>query len=191
MAGCRRPHGLHAHVVSALQPFRILSQAQRERGEYEIESGREREREREKLALLAFGRLAGKLSVGRSARCLSGWMAVCSTGRAPGCWRDPWPGRAPNRIVGWPAGCQPWMHGRLPGRLPICFPATPPSPSVEEPANSYAPLQLRCRHACLLSCLTMPSETGDCGNMTREREMHSSRIWPLGLGAWRCVRQVS
>ena len=39
-----------------------------------------------------------------------------------------------------------------------------------------------------LLCLQRP---GDCGNRTRERDMHSSRIWPLGLGAWLCVRQVS
>ena len=27
--------------------------------------------------------------------------------------------------------------------------------------------------------------------IARERDMHSSRIWPLGLRAWLCVRQVS
>ena len=116
-------------------------QAQTEGGECEIERGRERQREGEsKLALSAFGKLAGKLSVGRSARCLSGWMAVCSIGRAPGCWQGPWPGRAPRRIVGKPVGCQPWMHGGLPGRLPICVSATPPSSSDEELATLCAPL---------------------------------------------------
>jgi hypothetical protein len=116
-------------------------QAQREGGECEIERGRERQREGEsKLALSAFGKLANTLSLGRSSRCLSGWVAICSIGRAPGCWQGPWPGTAPSRILGWSAGCQPWMHGRSPSRLPICLHATPPSPSVEEPASLYAPL---------------------------------------------------
>ena len=75
--------------------FPTIPDKLRERGEYEVERGRERERESE-LALLAFGRLAGRLSVGRSARCFSGWLTVCSTGRAPGCWQGPWPGRAPS-----------------------------------------------------------------------------------------------
>ena len=38
---------------------------------------------------------------------------------------------------------------------------------------------IRRRRACLLPCLTMPSETGEWGNRT-ERERHSTRIWPLG-----------
>ena len=68
-------------------------QAQREGGECEIETGRERQREGEsQLALSAFGRLANTLSLGRSSRCLSGWVAICSIGRAPGCWQGPWPG---------------------------------------------------------------------------------------------------
>ena len=54
------------------------------------------------------------------------------------------------------------------------------------PPASFDAGMLVCSSALL--CLQRP---GDCGNRTREREMHSSRIWPLGLGACLCVRQVS
>ena len=53
------------------------------------------------------------------------------------------------------------------------------------------PRQLRCRHACVRSRLTMPSERIGIVAIEHEREMHSSRIWRLDLSAWRCVRQVS
>ena len=77
----------------------------REGGECEIERGREREREREReseLALLAFGRLAGRLSVGRSSRCLAGWLSVRLAGPRAG-WLA---GRAAARAPGWMVGCQ-------------------------------------------------------------------------------------
>ena len=40
-----------------------------------------------------------------------------------------------------------------------------------------SPCQLRCRRACVLSRLTMPSERiGDCGNRTRERDAFESHL---------------
>ena len=134
MVVCRRPHGLHAHVVSALQPFRILSQAQRERGEYEIERGGEREREGEgervRTCSVGFWQ-AGWPAVGWPVVSLSGWLAVCSTGRASG-W-----------MAGWPGGCQgPGMDGWLPSRLPACFPARrlPCGAEPGSPFDMFAPL---------------------------------------------------
>ena len=138
MAGCHPPNGLHAHVLSALQPLRIpQTSSGRERRVRDREREGEIEREREsELATLAFGRLTGGLSVDRSARCLSGWLADCSTGRASG-W-----------MTGWPAGRQvPGMDDWLPSRLPTCIPARR-LPCGAEPVSMFAifsPCAVRCR----------------------------------------------
>ena len=138
MAGCPPHHGLHANFLSALQPLRIpQTSSERERRVRDREREGEREKEREsELALLAFGMLTGGLSVGRSARCLSGWLADCSTGRA-----SDW-------MTGWPAGCQgPEMDDWLPSRLPTCIPARR-LPCGAEPVSLFAmfsPCAVRCR----------------------------------------------
>ena len=61
-----------------------------------------RGRESHNLLCWLFGRLAGRLSVGRSSRCLAGWLSVRLAGPRAG-WLA---GRAAAKAPGWMAGCQ-------------------------------------------------------------------------------------